>query len=251
LVLAKFLLRGGRYRLQKGLQQIPETAAKGCNIFFRCEVKKVTQEKKHLLVTFKNQAKLQTIKADGVVCATTASAVPRIFSHLSRKQKQFFSAVVYSSTIVAAQIYEQQEVAEDIALALPRIEKKEIATITCARDKTATNPFLYAIKNYLSGNRLFARKDEAIEKIVLKDSAFFLKTFLSDAKLRATLIHRWKEAIPLFEKGSMDRLTVLVDDIEDAKIPVVFAGDYLTGPCIEWAFTSGRLASERLNMRFS
>jgi oxygen-dependent protoporphyrinogen oxidase len=248
LVLAKFLLRGGRYRLKKGLQQIPETAAKGCNVFFHCEVSKLTREKKHLLVTFKNQAKLQTIKADGVVCATTATTVPNIFPQLSRRQKQFFSSVAYSSTIVTAQILSQQKLVEDIALAFPRTEGKDIATMTCARDKSKTNPFLYATKSYLPGKKFMTQKDDAIEKTVAKDSAFFRKTFLHDAQLRQTHIHRWQEAIPVFQKGSMNRFTTLVNDIEDTKTPVVFAGDYLTGPCIEWAFISGKLAAERLDI---
>ena len=251
LVFAKFLLRGGRYRLRNGLQQLPETAAKGCNVFFNCEVKKITCKKKQLLIIFKNQDKVQTIKADGIVCATTASAVPRIFSHLSRKQKQFFSSITYSSTVVASQIYTQQTVNDDIAFAFPRKEKRAIATITCARDKRAENPYLYAMKSYLPGEKFINQKDAELEKIVVKDTAFFREKFFSGEQLQVQYVHRWQEAIPVFQPGSMYRLTTLISEIEDPKTAIVFAGDYLTGPCIEWAFISGKLAAERLSKKLN
>jgi protoporphyrinogen/coproporphyrinogen III oxidase len=251
MVITKFLLKGGRYRLQKGLQQIPEMAAKGCNLFFNCHVTRVKRDKKgHYIISFKNQGKMQTVKADGIICATTASGVPHIFSDLSRLQKTFFSSVDYSSTVVVAQVYQQKKTSKDVAMAIPRIEKKDIATITVATDKHLANPFYRSVKVYIPGKKQIAKSDAAIQKIVATEISPLRKVFLTnEAQLLASSIHRWNEAIPVFQKGSMDRLTRLIQEIENPTRPLVFAGDYLTGPCIEWAFISGKQAAERLDQR--
>jgi len=245
LLMTNFFIRGGRYRLQKGLQQIPQAAAKGSRVLLESEVIKVHYKNDVYSVAYKSNKKKKTIQADGVVCATTASIVPKIFLDLTAVQKKFFSAINYSSTGVVVQVYEQKKQSKDIALAIPRSEKNDVATITVST-KSHEGKFLRAVKVYLPGS-----VSQTDEEILKKNDMSLVRNILSsDARLKVSHVARWHEAIPVFETGSFKRLSSFVQTIEDPNFPLVFAGDYLVGPCIEWAFISGSQAAERLDLRF-
>jgi protoporphyrinogen/coproporphyrinogen III oxidase len=73
---------------------------------------------------------------------------------------------------------------------------------------------------------------------------------IGNPKPIATNIQRWREALPLFDVGHFRRLKAFENgEIEDIKQPITFAGDYIGGPFIEGAFTSGLRAAERLDIR--
>jgi oxygen-dependent protoporphyrinogen oxidase len=253
LVIAKFLLRGGRYRLREGLQQIPEMAAKGCIILLGHTVTQVNLDNTgRYAIAVSQNSKTRSIHADGIVCAVTASVVPHIFPDLEAKQKQFFSSIEYSSTVVVVQTYKQQLMMKNIALAIPRNEESALATITVVSEKRAPNTFFRTIKMYLPDKKYLDTSEAVIIKMVTERITPIREVLLAhDAVLESTLVQRWKEAIPVFNKGSMNRLSIIVSEIEDLQQPLVFAGDYLEGPCIEWAFISGMQAAERLGKKLN
>jgi protoporphyrinogen/coproporphyrinogen III oxidase len=249
LVFAKFLLSGGRYRLRKGLAQIPQMAAKGASVLLAHSVTNVRSQQESYLVTFQQRGKEHTMQADGVVCATTASVVPHIFPELTMQQKKFFSSVVYSSTIVVAYTYKQKIIGNDVACAIPRREKSEVATITVASEKQK-GYVIRAVKVYIPGRKFFTLTDEEVLTKVAEHFASIRHTFLADdAELIASHVHRWVEAIPVFNKGDMNRSNILTTNVESTTSALVFAGDYLGGPCIEWSFISGVSAADRLHAK--
>ncbi|HJQ09069.1 MAG TPA: FAD-dependent oxidoreductase [Candidatus Saccharimonadales bacterium] len=66
----------------------------------------------------------------------------------------------------------------------------------------------------------------------------------------ASYIQRWPEALPLFDVGHLKHLgSFEKGKIEEPGKTIVFAGDYLGGPFMEGAFTSGLRAAERLHVR--
>ena len=73
-----------------------------------------------------------------------------------------------------------------------------------------------------------------------------------DATPISTHVQRWPEALPMFEPGHFKRLRSFANgEIENPKQALVFAGDYIGGPFVEGAFTSGVRAAERLHERLS
>ncbi len=73
---------------------------------------------------------------------------------------------------------------------------------------------------------------------------------IDNSKPVATHVQRWPEALPFFDVGHFKRLRSFENgEIENQEQPIAFAGDYLGGPFMEGAFTSGIQAAERLDAR--
>jgi hypothetical protein len=72
----------------------------------------------------------KVLQADGIVCATTATAVPKIFNDLSQAETDFFESIQYSSTAVIAQTFARAQTNGDKGIAFPRTEGVELAAVT-------------------------------------------------------------------------------------------------------------------------
>lgn len=243
------LLQGGTYKMQDGLQQIPERAAKGSTVLLGHTVQNVHQCKDGTYdVTVESKEKSKTLQADGVVCATTASAVPSIFSELSESRKAFFQAVDYSSTAVVARFFTQDQIRGDKGIAFPRSEGTPLAAITAepGRGRLAT---VKAFASGTIGRQLCSKPDHIITRQLTKAMEPAHRAVLvGNPDPLATHIQRWPEALPYFDVGHFKRLRSFEKgEIEDPNNNIVFAGDYLGGPFMEGAFTSGMHAAARLD----
>lgn len=247
-----FILKAGIERgktsiLTSGLQRIPEMAAKGCEILPLHEVKRVTKlpHNKYEIITNR-----KTLKADGIVCATTATAVTKIFKDLTDKQRTFFSNIHYSSTVVVAKTYKDKLIPNHYAIAYPRKEKYDLGTITITSDKVTKTTLVKLFASGVSGSKLCLESDQKIEKILMKDTIISRGIFDFSLPSDGTHIQRWTEALPEFNTGHFNRLKEFMEgNIELQNERIVFAGDYLGGPFIEGAFTSGIQAAKRLHQR--
>lgn len=114
------------------------------------------------------------------------------------------------------------------------------------------NP-LSAAKIYASGTvgaQLCRESDARIIKALTVSAKLVHDAVLHrDAEpVTTALVQRWPEALPLFTPGYLKQLRTFAEGrVEDPRHPLVFAGDYLSGPHIEGAFTSGVQAAERLD----
>jgi oxygen-dependent protoporphyrinogen oxidase len=237
------------YILKHGLKQIPERAAEGCDVLLSHSVTSVRRKAGgEYVVDVKNLENKRTLIADGIVCATTASVVSRIFSDLTSEQVDFFSSITYSSTAVAAYRVKRSQPTKTYAIAYPRIEKQPIAAMTVLSD---VSPVANMIKIYASGSigkEIIRKSDKEIHNIVTKPLSVDLMTALESGEWR---IQRWMEAIPEFNVGHLRKLHSFANgEIETPDARVVFAGDYIGGPFMEGAFTSGIEAAARLHKQF-
>jgi protoporphyrinogen/coproporphyrinogen III oxidase len=252
LTIGKALLSRHTYKLAGGLQQIPERAAKHSNVLLSHEVTRIRRKLNGTYdITLTNGAKKVTLKADGIVCATTASVVPKLFPELSSHQMQFFKSVHYSATTALAQAVSFDKPVSAISIACPRRERDDIAAITIASQPGTSRTGLTAIKVYASGTigkSLNSRSDKHIGEVLATSYATISKSLeLGDSSAIKTVVQRWDEALPYFDVGHFKRLQSFKDgDVESQNERLVFAGDYIGGPYMEGAFTSGVEAANRL-----
>jgi oxygen-dependent protoporphyrinogen oxidase len=255
LIIAKaFMQDRTTYKLIGGLQQIPEQAASTSQILLNHKVQTVRKKPGQAYeITAAHQGKTVIIAANGIVCATTASVVPHIIPSLNREQLAFFKSVQYSSTALLAQIYEQSQAKGDKGIGFPRNQGTHLAAATISPEPGPLQPAgRSALKIYASGQygkSYVAKKDDVLAADLLSQfSAVRDSMLLPTAKPLSAHIQRWPEALPFFDVGHFQRLRSFEDGkIESSDPGLVFAGDYLGGPLMEGAFTSGLRAAERLH----
>lgn len=254
LIILKAMLQGGTQKLAGGLQQIPEKAAEGCEVLLEHDVLGVERLKGVFNITVRHKGEIRQVNADGVVCATTASKVSKIIPGLTKIQKDFFDSIQYSSTAVFAQIYPIDQIIEDRGLAFPRLENIGLAAITVSPEKIGHAYPIGSIKAYASGalSAMQDASDEELKTKLLKErKPFDLNVLRSNGAPKETYFQRWLEALPVFEHGHFHKLRLFAEGkIEEPRSKLVFAGDYLGGPFMEGAFTSGLQAAKRLDAQF-
>lgn len=137
-ILCKAAFSHGTYKMRSGLQRIPEKAAEGSTVLLSHAAKTVQKiATGGYDVHVEQNGKISVLHADGVICATTASTVPKLLPNLTSKQKAFFDAVQYSSTALVARTYQQAQTIDDTAIAFPRMEQSELSTVTLSPEPGA------------------------------------------------------------------------------------------------------------------
>lgn len=254
LILCKAALSHGTYKMQGGLQRMPEKAAEGSDVLLNHIVKQVRRNKDGtFVVAVEGSGKSGILQAHGIVCATTASAVTKIFPDLSEQQRAFFESVNYSSTALIARTFKQDQTRGDKGIAFPRQEGINLAAITVSPEPGADRA-LATVKTYGSGvigKDLCKESDDVIIQTLTNAMEPAHEAVLSDdPKPLAVHVQRWPEALPMFDVGHFKRLHVFENgDIEDRNQALVFAGDYIGGPFMEGAYTSGARAAQRLQRK--
>ncbi|CAN5743694.1 protoporphyrinogen oxidase [soil metagenome] len=251
---SKALLMGGQYKMQGGLQQIPEKAAEGSLILLRHAVKRVQRESDGAYwVEVEHNGMHNKLRADGIVCATTASVIPQIFSDLSPRRREFFENIHYSSAAYVGRTYKKVQLRGNRGIVFSDKEGLSVVGLTSLLEPAVdgTKPMVGSVKISTTGNmakNLKGKSDEIISKTLIEGARLAHETvFVGSPKPLSTYVWHWDEALPILNVGYFKKLTSFVTEEAFETEPLVFAGDYLGGPFMEGAFTNGTLAAQRLD----
>jgi oxygen-dependent protoporphyrinogen oxidase len=238
------------FTLRHGLGQLPEAMAADLRVYRNAEVVTVgSNESGGYTVVAHIDGRESQFSADGVVCAVPAAQVAGLLPDLNAQQRSFFEAISYSANITAAIGVERRLPSDFYGLLFPRREVKRLATaaVQSAKNPTQVPPGHDLVTLYssdLSSRELWERDDGAIQEILRSDLRQAGPVYDLGEGLFCR-VYRWHHAIPDFDVGHFKRLKRFADgEIETGR--VVFAGDYLGGPFVEGAITSGLDAAHRL-----
>jgi oxygen-dependent protoporphyrinogen oxidase len=252
-ILLKAGLMGlSRFTFRQGVGELMAAMAARLPVEPGTEAQEVTADGAGYCVRLRTGGEEREVRARGVVCATTADRVPELFPELGARQRDFFTAISYSQTVVAAVALDRRPFPQYANILVPRKEEqaRRLAAVAslAAKNPEQVRPGGDVVELYASGRaagQLIDLSDGDIRNALVADLPGI---GLENAGFERELFHRvyrWRHALPEFNVGHFERLrSFAAGEIEDGRI--VFAGDYLGGPYIEGAVTSGSAAAGRL-----
>jgi oxygen-dependent protoporphyrinogen oxidase len=238
------------YTLRHGLGQLPKAMAADLRVYRNAEAAIVRPDQPDGYTVLAHiDGKESQLSADGVVCAVPAAQVAGLLPDLNAQQRSFFEAISYSANITAAIGVERRLPSDFYGLLFPRRETKSLATaaVQSAKNPAQVPPGRDLVTLYssdLSSRELWERDEGDIRDAFRADLRQAGPAYDLGEELFCR-VYRWYHAIPDFSVGHFKRLKRFADgEIETGR--VVFAGDYLGGPFVEGAITSGLDAAHRL-----
>lgn len=242
--------------LRQGMGQMPEAMAADLPVRLNAEVSSVIpNESGTYTVQVRIDRRESQIVADGVVCATPSTAVPVLFPNLDARQRAFFEGISYSVNTITAIGVERRLPSNFYGLLFPRREM-EVKYLAAAAIQSAKNPaqvpdgcdVVVLYPSGPAGQNLMSKDDTFIRDVLVADLRRAGSAYDPSSNELFYRVYRWHQSLPEFDVGHFRRLKAFADgEIESGR--VVFAGDYLDGPFIEGAITSGLNAACRLLRR--
>lgn len=255
-LLAKAALGMRRFTLRHGVGQLAQALAGSLNVLTGTEVQRVTGDGAGSYVTLAQmKSNARCFVSDGIVCTVPAPAVPTLFPELSPKRRAFFEAIDYSATVMVASARPRPARSRLGSFFVPRTQSG-FDCLAAAASQSHENPEQIPAGCELL--RLFAT-DASARQLLHAEGPVIRDRLVADLHRAGCppadeelfyRVHRWPKALPVFDVGHFRRLKYFADGGIEAG-GVVFAGDYLGGPFIEGAVTSGLDAAHRLLDRLS
>jgi oxygen-dependent protoporphyrinogen oxidase len=186
--------------------------------------------------------------ADGVVCATTATQVPPMFPELSPEQRVFFASIRYSATVTVALPSKSGCLSPYNGVLFSRRETRQLAAATqrsADGRRSSSGDMLVLFATSESARALQDADDDTVVSTLVAELLKAMPAFHPELEPQSAILRRWPEALPIFDVGHLHALRRFAQG-EFETGALVFAGDYLGGPFIEGAVTSGMAAAARL-----
>ncbi|RRR74771.1 MAG: FAD-dependent oxidoreductase [Candidatus Viridilinea halotolerans] len=239
------------FTLREGLGQLARTLAAQLDVRTNTEVLAVVpQAQGGYLVQAQRDGQALSYAAAGVVVATTASVVPQLLPWLRAEQRAFFAAIHYSATVNLA-VGTRRRLPNDLyGLLFPRRETPFLASATLQTVKEGrfaprgrdliclhmSGPASVALREY---------DDATLSRVMLSELRRLVPQYDPTPHAEFQRVYRCAEALPEFDVGTFRRMANFFRG--GIEVPnLVFAGDYLGGPFVEGAITSGEQAAQRL-----
>lgn len=243
------------YTLAAGLGSLPAAIAARIPVLLNTQVESITARGRDgYSISVNCNGGRSEMLARAVVCAVPASSVPSLLGDLNDRRQGFFRGVTYASTLSAVMGISSRLPSAYFGLLFPPGELDWLGTVTiasvrCASHTPRKHDMLTLFPSSPASGKLMAYSD--------KDAAKYLFTDLRRAAPVYTpgnpsfeRVFRWREAVPEFPVGYLSRLEEFHrGGIESGNLS--FAGDYIGGPIIEGAVTSGLAAADRIIARLA
>jgi protoporphyrinogen/coproporphyrinogen III oxidase len=256
LILAKAAPGLRLFTLDHGIGQLPLTMASQLNISLNCQVTGVERNASGRYVVKSKANGIDEITVvDAIVCATTADRISKIFDKLDGLNREFFNSIEYSTTIGASIGFNNSITKGVYGIFFPRIENK-IDKLSAATFQSGKNSMRLS-ENFesvgLFSTSIFGKAmidstdDEIVQHLLTEFSQIGPEFQVRNPEF--TKVHRWPQALPLMDTGYFRRLNTFAQEQNVRDDLIVFAGDYIGGPFIEGAVTSGMSAANILISR--
>jgi protoporphyrinogen/coproporphyrinogen III oxidase len=237
--------------LRGGLGALPAAMAGKLDVRLDANVRAVRRDGSRHEVTVRFGDRKERLLADAVVCATPAHVARQLVHGLEPGCATFLDTVDYAPTVVAAVAVGRRLPDRRYGLLFPRAESTHLGLASVAsaahlpRRAKDGNDLLGLYASGAGGRRLLAADDRDAVAAMLDDVRRAGAAYDPGRDVLFERVHRWQAAVPEFPAGHLCRLGAF---LREAPWPprLAFAGDYLGGPSIEGAVTSGVRAADRL-----
>ena len=229
-----------RQVLQGGVGVLTARLAEAIPLRFGCEVQRIETETDGACVHYRRNGREGWVVADAVVVALPGCEVAALCPKLTPNERGFFEQIRYTQEISVSLMFERapRMLAFDTA-SFPRSDAMGLAALDVEHRKPGFAPpgagLLRATLATRATHRLWEAADSEIIDFVDRELA---RTPVGRLNPQNYAISRTDPMYPIFYPGYLSSLIRFGRRI-DRSPRLFFAGDYLVGPGVESALTSG------------
>lgn len=234
------------HHLVGGLGLLPTAMARGLDVRLHHEVTGLDAAGDGWDVTFTDDhgpgARPGRLRADGVVCATTATVAAHVLASTAPEAAALLHEVTYSSTAVVTCAAPDARPSAP-SLLLTEASSPWVASLTAPRP-AAVPPAHRVVRLFLAdaGARHWADADD--HRLATEALAHAQAAGCPVRGAEVLHVQRWPEALPRFEVGSVRGRVTTLAGLLPPRLAV--AGDHLGGPSVEGAVLTGERAAQQV-----
>ena len=242
----------GTHCLKGGAQVLTDRLAAEVGVVTGARVRTIARKRGRWTVTWDGSKGAETADAEAVVLAVTADVAALICDTAAPSEATFLRSVKYTSFVGVAfftnrpwggKVYGCAIAADESSLLVGASFEQNKGADRVPADKGLSIAYL----NAAASARMMAAPDDEVAVAARAEMDRFWPGFSESTEW--SIVFRHQRATPLFEPGSVKRLAAFLSR-PDPTPGLFFCGDYLCGPHLEGAITSGlRAADEILRAR--
>jgi len=239
--------------LRGGLGTLPAAIASKLDVRLDANVRTIRPGGAGHEVTFRTGGRKRRLVADAIVCATPAHVARQVIEGLDPSSALFLDSVHYAPTVVAHVAVRRRLPGRWYGLLFPSAESEHLGLAAVASGAGLPHragagideDLLSLYASGAGGRRLLGADDRDVVRSMVADLRRAGAGYDPGGDVSFERIHRWQAAVPEFPTGHLCRVGAFLHEaVWPARL--AFAGDYLGGPSIEGAVTSGLRAADRI-----
>jgi oxygen-dependent protoporphyrinogen oxidase len=241
-------LRAGRpVAFEGGMGGLTSKLAESLPVRRDCEVQHIETETAGVRIHYRQAGREGRVVADAVVLAVPGCEVATLCPKLTPDERGFFEEVRYTRGIaVSMMLARAPRTLSMRRVAFPRPAGLGLSELSVENHKPGYAPagagLLRALLTPSACDRKWHVKDTEIAGYVAEELA---RTPIGRLEIRDTTVRRITSILPIFHPGYFARLARFNQRL-DRSPRIAFAGDYLIGPSVEGAITSGMRAANEI-----